>query len=339
MIGDWIKIRTDLYRDPKVIFIADELMNHNGELARYVSHNTQCDMAVTRNMMRNVTVGALVSVWGVTRHRGHRDGDDLKIKGATPSVVDDISDIAGFGDAMIEAGWLVDDGEGLVFPRFFARNNVDPQDNDKAKARERQRKHRAKKRNVTVTQEKRDVTHREEERRGEKRREEKRTTEPGGTLPRDRNRTIPQPTNPKPKRAGALGSGTDAPSPSVSEQEISGGGGSVSVSEQQPREVPLVLRHPAHRQIAVVKIVELFAGQRVHTGESSQTDADVTTIKRIVDHVIVGSDADALIRRGDLIAMAKEKYSSRLRKPLAGFVKACRVKWGPWPGHKDWRPP
>lgn len=165
MAGDWIKMRTDMYRDPKVCMIADLLLNNDGQLARHVSQNLQCDMAVTRNVTRSATVGALVSVWGVTRHRGKRVGDDLVVKNADVGVVDDIADLPGFGDAMAAVGWLVVAECDLVFPRFFEEFNTDPSEDARAKATLRQQRYRAKKRDVTVTS--------QSDAREEKRREEK----------------------------------------------------------------------------------------------------------------------------------------------------------------------
>ena len=172
MAGDWIKMRTDLYRDPKVCVIADCLMESGGELARFVNQQCQRDMTVTRNVMRNVIVGALVSVWGVLRLRGKCENTDLICSGVTLSVLDDISDLPGFGDAMKSVGWVVVTKHGLVFPRFFEDHNVDPEASAKAKSAERQRRYRERNKavasnvtsNVTnnVT-----VTHREEKRREE----------------------------------------------------------------------------------------------------------------------------------------------------------------------------
>lgn len=142
MVADWIKMRTDLYRDPKVILIADGLMDPDGELALFVSQNRQCDMSVTRNVMRNAVVGALVTVWGVTRHQGSRDGDDLRLPGCSEAVIDDIAELQGFGAAMIGAGWLVEDDDGLFFPMFFRENNTDPKEDAKQKNAERQRRFR-----------------------------------------------------------------------------------------------------------------------------------------------------------------------------------------------------
>ena len=177
MAGDWIKMRTDLYRDPKVCMIADLLADGDSDLARYVNQNMQCDMAVTRNVMRNVTVGALVSVWGVFRRRGKRVGDDLIVSGCSVFVIDDVADIPGFGEAMQAVGWVVQDGERIVLPRFFEEFNVDPSEEKKAQNAERQRRYREKHkeesnalRNVTVAS--------QNNAREEKRREEVNTPQP-----------------------------------------------------------------------------------------------------------------------------------------------------------------
>lgn len=153
MAGDWVKMRTDLYRDPKVCVIADSLMDSAGPLALYVSQISQSDMNVTRNVTRNATVGSLVTVWGVMRHRGKRNGDDLSCDGVTISILDDIADLPGFGDAMALVGWVVETPKGIVFPNFFAEYNTQP---SASPAAERQRRYREKqKENRNVT---RDVT-------------------------------------------------------------------------------------------------------------------------------------------------------------------------------------
>ena len=172
MAGDWIKMRTDLYRDPKVIAIANHLLDEDSDLSRYVNQNAQCDMCVTRNVMRNAVVGALVNVWGVMRHQGRRDGADLVMCGYAVAVVDDIADMQGFGAAMAAGGWLLIDDNGLRFPKFFAENNSDPKEDQNAKNAERQRRYReAKKAESNVT---RDVTcSAESNARIEKNREEK----------------------------------------------------------------------------------------------------------------------------------------------------------------------
>lgn len=172
MAGDWIKMRVDLYRDPKVCMIADILMADDGELAKHVNQIKQRDMTVTRNVMRNVTVGALVTVWGVIRLRGKRLNDDLTLRGVSLSVIDDLSEVPGFGVAMRKVGWVEESEDGIVFPHFFEEYNVDPNEDAKAKNAERQRRFREKSNvksnvtdNVTVALESND---REEKRREEK---------------------------------------------------------------------------------------------------------------------------------------------------------------------------
>lgn len=176
MAADWIKMRTDLYRDPKISVIADELMDTEGRLARYVSQYCQRDMSVTRNVTRNAVVGALVAVWGVMRQRGKRRGDDLVCAGVTPRVLDDIADLPGFGSAMESAGWVIESPQGIEFPNFFEENNVDPSEKKSASAAERQRKYRERKKSLVCDGDSdvtRDVTVTPRE---EKRREEKEST-------------------------------------------------------------------------------------------------------------------------------------------------------------------
>lgn len=169
---DWIKMRTDIYRDPKVCLMADHLMDPKGDLARYVNQNVQCNMSVTRNVIRCATVGATLAVWGVMRHRGKRNGDDLVCNGVTLAVLDDIADLPGFGDAMEACGWAVQTDEGICFPRFFSEYNVEIDTKGKSSAAERQARYRQNKKAKSdggsdVT---RDVTR---DGREEKRREEK----------------------------------------------------------------------------------------------------------------------------------------------------------------------
>ncbi len=171
MAGDWIKMRTDLYRDPKVIVMANLLGQKDSHLARHVNQFMQRDMSVTSNVTRCAVVGALVAVWGVARHQGHRDGDDLIIKGVNSILLDDLSELPGFGDVMTEVGWAVDTDAGLLFPKFFAENNVDPEDQKREQAALRKRRQREREQRDNERDAVRDksvtVTHREEKSREE----------------------------------------------------------------------------------------------------------------------------------------------------------------------------
>jgi hypothetical protein len=157
MAGDWIKMRTDLYRDPKVCVMGSLLseMLRNSDVTRDVTRcATETSRTVTRSIARCACVGALVSVWGVLRHRGKRVGDDLCCAGVTLAVIDDIADIPGFGDVMAHVGWVAQDDEGIVLPRFFSEYNADPSGKEKTPAAERQARYRRNKMaqpNVTET--------------------------------------------------------------------------------------------------------------------------------------------------------------------------------------------
>lgn len=193
MAVDWVRMRSDLYRDPKVCVMADHLV-------RSVTGDVTGDGSVTspvalreitvalRALHRNAVVGALVTVWGTCRHRGKRVGDDLVITNCTQTVIDDISDLAGFGEAMLNAGWLRVTAKGLIFPNFFEELNAEPATGGPSKAAERQRRYREKlARNCDVTGDGR-VAQRDAQRNAgvEKSREEKRRVEntpptpPGG---------------------------------------------------------------------------------------------------------------------------------------------------------------
>lgn len=148
MQADWIKMRTDLYRDPKVIGMADRLMQGGGQLARHVNQFCQRDMAVTRNVTRCAVVGGLVAVWGVLRHRGTRVGDDLLVPNCSDAVLDDIADVPGFGEAMCSVGWAVETEDGVILPKFFGDLNAEP---IKSSGAERQKRYRDRLRNGDVT--------------------------------------------------------------------------------------------------------------------------------------------------------------------------------------------
>lgn len=141
-------MRTDLYRHHKVCKMADLLGDKEGPLARFVYQNCQSEMTVTRNVTRNAIIGALVSVWGVARQRGKRRGVDLILEGANIHIIDDIADISGFGESLLEVGWLEIDDVNLVFPRFFEEMNVDPNDEYREKNAARQRRYRDKNRKI-----------------------------------------------------------------------------------------------------------------------------------------------------------------------------------------------
>jgi len=169
MADDWIKMRTDLMRDPKLIRMARALEDPDGALALHVNQHMQRDMTVTRNVTRCAACGAVLSIWGNARRNGRRVGDDLVLPGLELFDLDDIAELPGAGVAMQVAGWVREVADGLMFPAFFAVHNVDPMEATRAKAAARQRRYRDRKalRNSDVT-DGATVTHREEKSREEK---------------------------------------------------------------------------------------------------------------------------------------------------------------------------
>ena len=157
MAAEWIKMRTDLYRDPKVCVMADVIHGDvTGDAQRDVTgRNARYADSVTRRLTRNAVVGALVSVWGVSRIRGRRDGDDLILAGCAVAVLDDIADLPGFGAAMMSVGWAEESTDGVILPGFFNEFNADPRA-AKRPAAERQKRYRERKKAEVDAQ--RDVT-------------------------------------------------------------------------------------------------------------------------------------------------------------------------------------
>lgn len=175
MSSDWVKMRTDLYSHPKVIWIADNLFDPEGIFAKHIELFMGQPMVVTRDITRHLTVGALVTLWGKVRHLGKRQGDDLILSCAQLFTIDYITHLRGFGAAMSDVGWAIQQDDSLIFPKFFEDLNHDPLAEKNAKHAESQRRYRDRKRTIT-----RDVTVTSqsdtEKRRVEKRKEEKSNT-------------------------------------------------------------------------------------------------------------------------------------------------------------------
>ncbi|MCM8478017.1 DnaT-like ssDNA-binding domain-containing protein [Enterobacter hormaechei] len=95
MAGDWIKMRADLHTHPKVVRMAS---------------------ALKADRLR--IVGGLHSAWclfDVHSVDGFLDGYNA-------DTLDDLIGFPGFSRAMMAVGWLEENGESLVMPRFEAHN-------------------------------------------------------------------------------------------------------------------------------------------------------------------------------------------------------------------------
>ena len=95
MAGDWIKMRADLHTHPKVVRMAS---------------------ALKADRLR--IVGGLHSAWCLFDVHSV----DGFLDGYSPETLDDMIGFPGFARAMIAVGWLEEDGESLVMPRFGTHN-------------------------------------------------------------------------------------------------------------------------------------------------------------------------------------------------------------------------
>ena len=114
MAGDWIKIRTALPRDSRVVRIAS---------------------ALRADRLR--IVGALVSVWSLFDEQT----EDGKLIGYTPEILDEMVGVPGLTVAMEGADWMVIGAGFLAIPRFDEHNGKSA----KRRAMEADRKSKARK--------------------------------------------------------------------------------------------------------------------------------------------------------------------------------------------------
>lgn len=95
MAGDWIKMKTSLPKDPRIVRMAS---------------------ALKADRLR--TVGGCLSAWCLAdelTEDGHLDG-------YTPDLLDELVGLPGLARAMESVGWLIITPEALEFPRFHEHN-------------------------------------------------------------------------------------------------------------------------------------------------------------------------------------------------------------------------
>lgn len=111
MAGDWIKMRTDLWDDPRVVRMAASLATS-----------------------RTNIIGGLYRIWSLAdayTEDGHLQGYDAEI-------LDSALDLPGFSAALVKVGWLAISDDNLTIPRFEEHNGTSA----KRRAMERNRKQR-----------------------------------------------------------------------------------------------------------------------------------------------------------------------------------------------------
>jgi uncharacterized phage protein (TIGR02220 family) len=106
MAADWIKMRSDLGTHPKVVRIMSALK----------ADKTRTERGRASDKLR--VIGALHAVWSLFDIHS----EDGRLEGYSADVIDEMIGFAGFADAMISVGWLEQDGETLVMPRFEEHN-------------------------------------------------------------------------------------------------------------------------------------------------------------------------------------------------------------------------
>jgi hypothetical protein len=129
---DWIKMRSSLFNHPNVLGMCIEMGGSKG----FLDSNDN----VTPSALRLVTIGGLCVTWSVVRHRGKpQENGDCVLEGATLDMIDLMTGVEGFGEAMRLCGWIEDTGQDIVFPGFFDDFNTIPKPPAKTPA-ERTRK-------------------------------------------------------------------------------------------------------------------------------------------------------------------------------------------------------
>jgi uncharacterized phage protein (TIGR02220 family) len=106
MAADWIKMRSDLATHPKVVRILSALnADKRPQSVRALSDKLR-------------VIGALHAVWSLFDIHS----EDGRLQGYSADVLDDLIGFPGFAAAMMSVGWLEQDAETLVMPRFEEHN-------------------------------------------------------------------------------------------------------------------------------------------------------------------------------------------------------------------------
>jgi hypothetical protein len=176
MAGDWIKMRVGLTTNPRVMRIAECLIEDGkflewSGLSYGISGYPPLSEAGQRaerhaalRVTRYVTVTALLRFWGYANE--HAKGE--LIAGIFPEDVDEITGVPGFADAIEAAGWAeFDPSGGMTLPNFHEHNtSADARSSGAERQKRYRERHRQDDTESNVTRDV-TVTPREEKRREE----------------------------------------------------------------------------------------------------------------------------------------------------------------------------
>lgn len=143
---NWIPVREDLESDPRVLSIAEAIAPHNRHYILGPSaHNLFGDPdAVTRDVLRDITLTGLLRVWAAFTHHTK---DGVIHHATTIAHIDTIARLRGFGAAMVAVKWAKHDPDThtITLPNFTEYNAPNKNgERKKTAAAQRQQRHRDK---------------------------------------------------------------------------------------------------------------------------------------------------------------------------------------------------
>lgn len=122
MAGEWIKMRPELWTHPRFLSLCANLAS-KGDIQGCVTLVTNRNETVTERALRDVTMCALLNIWGAVNAHCKVVGKDAVCEPMTLSDLDRIAACPGYGESLFAVGWVVADGRNVLrFPNFLEFN-------------------------------------------------------------------------------------------------------------------------------------------------------------------------------------------------------------------------
>lgn len=150
----WIKVRTALHEDPKVVRMAQHIVGdsdfvewaYNATAYDRVAHDPDnaLEFMSFPAALRCVTSG-VTQVWAAANQHGKSNGNDVILNATTRYGLDVLAGVPGITKAMEGVGWAIvnEEEETITFPKFMTYN-VPLEDRKRKQAAERQDRFRKK---------------------------------------------------------------------------------------------------------------------------------------------------------------------------------------------------